>query len=285
MKTDTNPQSNASRAAVTLIELLVVIAIIAILAGMLLPALAAAKGKAQRISCVNNLKQWGLAQNMYLDDNKGFFPDTKIANSNGPTVGDASYVEDYPNWVQFGKFAATNIGGSAWFNNLPAYVGAKSLLFYSTNTGGIATFNSLKGVFTCPTAKVRAGEGTSISTDPAIRPMFNYSVNSKGADGLASNVRFNSGMIRDTSAFVFMLDVRTSKEETTYYGSKSTELASPHAYTSRLSSRHFDGMNMAFADGHVGSYTYAYAVSNTPSKGIDPGRKDIHWSYDGHIVP
>jgi prepilin-type N-terminal cleavage/methylation domain-containing protein len=69
--------------AFTLIELLVVIAIIAILAALLLPALAAAKRKAQRISCVNDLKQVGIAFRLWEGDNADRYPMAVSTIKNG----------------------------------------------------------------------------------------------------------------------------------------------------------------------------------------------------------
>ncbi len=73
----------ATRRGFTLIELLVVIAIIGVLAALLLPALARGKASAQRLRCVSNLRQLGLAGQMYWDDNAGKAFAYRGASTNG----------------------------------------------------------------------------------------------------------------------------------------------------------------------------------------------------------
>src|SRR6266699_3830699 len=125
------PDQASFQRAFTLIELLVVIAIIAILASLLLPALAGAKARAQRLKCTSQMKQLGLGFNLFASDHNDQYPPSAYA------TGDYQYQLSWDDYIH------RYIGGTAPDADLIVGI-----------SGGIADRGTIPKILKCPADKI-----------------------------------------------------------------------------------------------------------------------------------
>jgi prepilin-type N-terminal cleavage/methylation domain-containing protein/prepilin-type processing-associated H-X9-DG protein len=283
------------RSGFTLIELLVVIAVIAILASLLLPALAKAKEASRQSACASNLRQWGMAGAMYLDDSKGVFPWSKYQTALAPFAvpGDPKA----PQWLdvydvhQEDAIYGSTFGNDVWFNALPPYVVFPPLWQFEAEKTSFAQAparwnNNTKNIFKCPTAEAQARDASI----PVNQIIFDYAMNSKGDNDLPNGQLLKMQDVVKPSAFVMFDEDRVTHNDLPFYEPNSgytnyNMLGSCEAYTTRLSARHNAGSQLVFSDGHVKYYKYTYMCIDENHAACDPGQADINWDFDGVQVP
>jgi prepilin-type N-terminal cleavage/methylation domain-containing protein/prepilin-type processing-associated H-X9-DG protein len=287
--------SSTNKEGFTLIELLVVIAIIAILAAILLPVLQASQKRAQAISCLNNLRQWGIAGHVYAADNADAIP--RDGTDEGESYIDYGTPSDAP--------AGTPTDPYAWFNALPPNISDQPLSFYYNSkpatvkpTVGLPFPGNGVGskLWHCPAIRVSAGDSFDLGGKYGF---FSYVMNID----LKAKTYIYSGYasmdypqepkisaIHNPAATVMLTEAVFSPtlEGTTPEGvnlnpsanAGSSWGAFPCCRWTYFAWRHNDNMgNLMFIDGHAGAFkhSYVYNMNPTPDSRDEKDNYDIIW--------
>lgn len=263
------PQTSRCRvqSAFTLIELLVVIAIIAILAALLLPALSSAKARAQRIRCMGNVRQLGLALEMY--------------------VGDTGY---YP-------YSSDNNNGLPWFVALDPYFSKNYSIAICPNLNGIIAPENAIYFF-----NDRENVGFNPNKNPPYLRGLSYGYNGFGLGAADSAQNLGTGWpvlglggIPSPKAVVLPIKTVVSPSDMIAIADSVTLPASGipavdmiftniYGYIFQINTpvmlsvvRHKGGENLAFADGHAESMPYSKLCRNN-----DANRRRWNADHEPH---
>jgi prepilin-type N-terminal cleavage/methylation domain-containing protein len=256
----------------TLVELLVVITIISILATFIAATVVRGKKAAQRLTCINKLKQWGHGAQFYADDHNDKLPQEAVYDG-----------------INTWEMTMLSQCSEVWYNSMPKSLGVISAAVYSRTPSSQRAFYSRNSFFHCPSARFAPVSATY--------PNFSMAMNSKlmmdfeAAPGAAADVGFKElklGQIMIPEKTALFLDSGVAGEQSVsefqppYSGQ-------PKAYASEFSARHNNSGNILFAAGNVSSLHAREVVDMDPNSprrggGIFPPISVI-WRHDPALVP
>jgi len=207
------------RHAFMFVELLVIIAVIAILAGLLLPALAKAKQKAQRINCVNNLKQVGLAFRLWSGDNGDMYPPRVPVNKGGS--------KDYvPGGNVFRHFLCmSNELSTPKILACPADDREPALDFRQLKNGNISYFAAVEADETRPEMLLSGDRNLLLNGEPVVTGLA--TIKSTDTLGWTSEIHQDAGNIGMADGSVLQVTTGGLRQLNRHVGTNIYRLAIP----------------------------------------------------------
>ena len=215
----------SARGGFTLVELLVVAAVVAILAALLLPALGLGKGAAQRLQCVSNLRQLGLAAQMYWEDHEG-----RAFAFRG---------------------AATNGGDLFWFGWLQR--GSEGQRAFDPTLGALYPYLQGRGVTLCPSLNYSLRQFKLKAAGAAYG--YGYNLHLSAPAGQPSVSLGKAAQPSELILFADSAQVNTFQPPASPSHPMLEEFYYVNATEATAHFRHRQKLNGLFCDGHVSTET------------------------------